>query len=182
MAYATSADLETLTGTPIDLSRSELLLDLASDLIDTYLGGPQLDAAATELYDRPDGELLVLRRWPVTSVTSVTVADIHGDETTLDADRYRWTRTGILTRTGGCWPDRTQSVEVTYTAGHEEDSPTAGTLKSVCLDMARSAAVNPSGVQSESIGDWSATYEGVVVGISPTHQQALDRLRTPTVS
>lgn len=64
--------------------------------------------------DGPDTGVLLLPSLYVTDLASVTV-----DGTALDPDTYRWSRSGVVTRTGAAgWTDEPRGVVVALTHGH----------------------------------------------------------------
>jgi hypothetical protein len=109
--------------------------------------------------------LLNLPEMPVTAVATVHqdgVLLIHGTD-------YRWNRYGILTRLGGstwrgplagCWP-LDADITVVYDHGYAQ-VPAA--VKQVCVQLAGRAWVNPRGMASESIGDWSGSWDKARAG------------------
>lgn len=161
MAYATEAEFDTVTGLTVAVTRATLLLDLASDAIDEYVGFPLAAAAAIESYDGRGGKTLTLRRFPVSAVAAVTVIDTDGAETILNPDGFRWSKAGWLTRVGDWWPCHEQSVDVDYTAGYPAGAAALGVAKAVCIDLARREIVNPKRAESESIGDYSISNADV---------------------
>ncbi|WP_048574133.1 hypothetical protein [Streptomyces leeuwenhoekii] len=98
---------------------------------------------------------ILLPEMPVTAVASVTV-----DGTLQDAGTWRVNRHGVLTRLGGCWP-LDADITVVYDHGYAQ-VPAAVTQ--VCVQLAGRAWVNPRGMASESIGDWSGTWDKARAG------------------
>ncbi|GAA3301315.1 hypothetical protein [Streptomyces cinereospinus] len=99
--------------------------------------------------------IMNLPEMPVTAVISVTV-----DGTLLDADAWRVNRHGILTRRYGCWP-LDADIGVVYDHGYPI---VPAPVKQVCVQVAGRAWVNPRGMASESIGDWSGTWDKARAG------------------
>ncbi|MFI7014147.1 hypothetical protein [Streptomyces sp. NPDC050164] len=109
--------------------------------------------------------LINLPEMPVTAVASV---HLDGELLTNGTD-YRWNRYGILTRLGeptwrgrlaACWPLDAE-VSVVYDHGYAQ-VPAA--VKQVCIQLAGRAWVNPRSMASESIGDWSGTWDKTRAG------------------
>lgn len=98
---------------------------------------------------------ILLPEMPVTAVASITV-----DGTLLDAAAWRVNRHGVLTRLGGCWP-LDADITAVYDHGYVQ-VPAA--VKQVCVQLAGRAWVNPRGMASESIGDWSGTWDKARAG------------------
>lgn len=179
MAVATTEELRrwlrrTEAFSEEETAQAELFLDLAQGTIEDE-AGQELDTATdTVTLDGPgrsDGgstdsgtHRLVLPRWPVTAVASVTLLDPDGDqELTYGADEdFTWSQDGILTRVGGCWPAGDQVVQVVYTAGF---SAWPKGLKRIGLRLAGAAWDNPAGLTAESLGDHSRQFNAETLGM-----------------
>lgn len=160
MAYASADDLALLLGIgpvmPADQAgRACLLLDLAAGRIEQETGQSLTLATETVTLPGGDGPILVLPRWPVTALASVTRVNARGDSTVLTPGvDYRWDRAGILTRRRGCWhAEDDYTAEVT--AGHD---PVPDSVRALNLDLAARAWPNSTGLKAESLGDYSVTY------------------------
>lgn len=181
MAYATPEQLRLLLRLPAftgdEEARAQLLLDLAEGVIDLETGQPLEESTDTVVLDSPTqhrawpelqgiGERrLVLPRWPVKAVTSVTVFREDGTDEVLTygADQdYTWSAAGILTRVNACWPLHDRSTQVTYTAGH---NPLPKGLTGIELRLAAGAWSNPLLASSESLGDHSISYSAEALGM-----------------
>lgn len=151
MAFATQDDLEAFVGHPVDATRAQLLLDLASASVAEAAGVPiaALDGDEVTLYGT-GSPLLLLPAWPVTAVATVTV-----DGTAVTG--FTWNRAGELRYSGG-WT-RGADIVVTYSHGYAEAAvPT--TIKSVTLEVAARGLMNPQRLQSYT-GDGTAAVFGV---------------------
>lgn len=98
--------------------------------------------------------LLNLPEMPVTAVASVTL----GGVVLVNGTDYRWNRHGNLTRLGygACWT-LDEDVEVICTHGY---AVTPDAVAQVCLQLAARAWIAPKeAVASESLGDYSVTYD-----------------------
>lgn len=104
----------------------------ALDAVTTMLArkGYAVTASATEDYPAPSGGVLVLRRHPVTAVTSVTVyaSGTATAYTLFDPaiapvlDAYTVSTAGLIELSAGArWPSGT-TVRVVYTAGYSDDA------------------------------------------------------------
>ncbi|MGW1035010.1 hypothetical protein ACWD4Z_22840 [Streptomyces antibioticus] len=181
MAYATPEQLRLLLRLPPfageDEARALLLLELAEGVIDGETGQPLEESTDTVLLDSPTqhspwpdvqgtGERrLVLPRWPVKTLSSVTLFREDGTDEVLThgADRdYTWSAAGILTRVGACWPLHDRSIEVVYTAGY---NPLPKGLTGIELRLAAGAWSNPLLAASESLGDHSISYSAEALGM-----------------
>lgn len=165
MAYATVAQFATLLGTTEaglsaeQRARAELLLDLAAGVIDDELGQSLIQEETTVELDGTGTDVLLLPRWPVTAMASVTVIDDLDEdpvEVVEDVD-FRWSRDGRLRRLCRCWPCVERAVTVTYTAGYPDEEIPAG-IQSITLRLARQGWENPGGKESERLGDWNAKW------------------------
>lgn len=153
-AFASTTDLEDYLQVTFDATdniRAGKLLDHASAVI---------RRAARQDFDFTSGDTvalaptgtdtLLLPQLPVTAVASVTV---DGVVLTTDVDYRVALPAGILRRLGaGRW---NQPVDVVYSHGYTalpED------LKAICVEMSARAWVNPRGVISEQIGNYSARW------------------------
>lgn len=163
MAYATSDELAVLMGrgdtpfTEAETERAQLLLDLAAGEIDRELGQSLTLSESTVEIDGTGTPVLLLPRWPVIAVASVTVVeDLDEPPISLVEDEdFRWSRFGKLRRIGRCWPCIERAVEATITAGWD---PIPADVKGINLRLAQTAWPNPIGAESERLGDWSVKY------------------------
>ncbi|HET8684980.1 MAG TPA: hypothetical protein VFM54_24370 [Micromonosporaceae bacterium] len=141
-------------------ARAQMLLDDAQALIEGPRGaGQKLELSTdTVTLDGTGTDRLLLPRWPVTAMVSVTVTE--DDETVqvlVDEVDYTWSAAGILTRVGGLWPREPRSVAVVYTPGY---STMPSNIKRICRRLAASAWRNTAGATVQEIGDsrvrWAA--------------------------
>ncbi|MGW2580832.1 hypothetical protein ACWCYZ_05745 [Streptomyces virginiae] len=179
MAGATAADLRAwlrlqAAFTDDETATADLLLGLALGVIEEEAGQPLESSTDTVVLDGPTEDStpyrtavrsprLVLPRWPVTAVHTVTEDGeelVHG----RDAD-YTWSASGIITRRGACWPSGDQVVEVVHTAGFLV-LPTG--LKRIQLRLAAAGWSNPEGLASESLGDHSRSFAAELLGMELT--------------
>ncbi|MEV0586327.1 hypothetical protein [Nonomuraea sp. NPDC050310] len=171
MPYATPEQLAVLMGrgdvpfTAAEQARAELVLTLASGVIDGETGQP-LDLATTTVeLDGNGTQLLLLPRWPVTAVTDVSVVD-DIDQAPADLVEnvdYRWSRHGRLRRLRCRWPCIERAITATVTAGWD---PIPDEVRAICLRLAQAGWDNAAGLESERLGDWSVKY--AVPGMNPT--------------
>lgn len=154
-ALATVADLALYLNTTIaagtETNRANLALDIASANVRSLAGGSvSATASEVETIDIDDQEdVLILRHFPVTAVASVT---IDGD--TVDADEYRFSSAGLLTRlTGAGWG--TGRIVVTYAYGY---TAVPDDVKGIVLANAKRIYQGLEGVSAESLGSYSVDY------------------------
>ncbi|WP_433406875.1 hypothetical protein [Streptomyces sp. CA-146814] len=197
MPYATADNLRLLLRQPSftedDTATAELLIELAQGVIDEETGQALELSEDTVTLDGPtrddsryQGQTasrhLILPRWPVTAVASVTLTDDEGDGEDLtfgkDAD-YTWSRDGTLHRRGGDWPTHDRAITVTYTAGY---APVPAGVKRLCLRLAAGGWSNFERLTSESLGDHSKAWAADALGIelTPTDEKKLGLYRART--
>lgn len=185
MAYATAAELAVLMGrgdtpfTPAETARADLLLALATGVIDAELGQSLVLGPSTAELDGTGTHVLLLPRWPVTALTSVTVIDDLGEapETLVEDDDFRWSAYGKLRRIGCRWPCIERAVEVAYTAGWD---PIPDDVRSICLRLAQAGWANPIGLESERLGDWSAKWSTPGMNLTTNELASLGFYRART--
>lgn len=190
MAFATEAELEAYTGTSIDTTRAELLLDLATGAIRAYTN-QTISRVTSDVVVLPGSwsNRLELPERPVVSVATVKIED-----TTLVADADyvwdgRWTllrgtseagvlviNDGPLISSHGDWGGAGAQVTVTYTHGF---ATIPDDVKGVCLALAARSLASPDGVNSESVGSYSVSYSrsGGAVSLLDEERRLLDRYR-----
>lgn len=196
MSYASENELRLLLRHPPftedQAATAALLLELAEGVIEEETGQPLARSTDTVILDSPtrqDGwphqpgagsRKLVLPRWPVTAVESVTILG-SGDQAddVLEPSAYTWSASGTLTRSSGWWPLTDRSVEVVYTAGHD---PVPKGVKRIQLRLAAAAWGNPLMASSESLGDHSVSFSAEDLGmtLAAKDKAALGRYRART--
>jgi hypothetical protein len=165
--WATPEDLRLhLRLDSIDAAQAAVAIAAAETIIRAALQ-QTIDAVAddTTVLVGNGRRVLNLPEMPVTAVASV-----HQDgELLTEGSDYRWNRYGILTRLGeptwrgrlaACWP---LDAEVAVVNSHGYTVVPAA-VKQVCVQLAGRAWVNPQGLASESIGDWSGTWDKARAG------------------
>jgi len=146
----------------------ESVINRASEFIENYCHRVFTSTFATftetEYYDGTGSQFLLLRAFPVTSVTSVkeweTSTNAATTTYTEHTDYTVFLDEGIIYRSSG-WARRRKGWQVVYVAGYAtipED------LKGACLEIAKLywAMRDKRGLKSESIGDYSYTTDGLV--------------------
>jgi hypothetical protein len=183
VAYASANELRLLLRHPQaftadETAQAELLIELAEGEVDDVTGQSLEQSTDTVTLDSPTRQdpfphtpgtgshTLILPRWPVTDVTSVTILGDDEDDEVLTFGKdhdYTWSASGTLTRVNGWWPTWDQSVQVVYTAGYA--TIPAG-VKRIVLRMAAAAWGNPMLLASESLGDHSRSFSAEALGMS----------------
>lgn len=161
MAYAEPQDLATWLGEDFDAdetTRAQMLLDLATGEVDDVLE-QNLEQVTDDqvVLDGTGTDTLVLPSWPVTAISAL---DEDGTSLT-QGDDYVWSRSGVVTRKRDVWPSLPRSVEVTFTHGY---TTIPEVIRSATVKIAAASWVNPAGVRSESIGDYSYRVEAPADG------------------
>ncbi|HEY9482905.1 MAG TPA: hypothetical protein VIR00_08075 [Micromonosporaceae bacterium] len=165
---ATAAQLGILMqDTGLDEDLATLLLELATGEVQGMarqrLVAVQDDQAVLIGSGAP---MLELPQRPVTAVTTVTV---DGDAVTdwTWPGRARWLHRG-------CGWGHLSTVAVTYDHGYAADDWRLVPAQNATLGLARQVAVNPSGVESESIDDYRVQYAASLAAAAA----AADNLRS----
>lgn len=172
MSYATPAQLAAWMGLPSftpnseDEIRAQLLLDVATGKIDDELGQSLVLAATVDDLDGTGTDVLVLSRWPVTAVASVTV-----DGELLAPGDYEWETAGLLRRRHGCWA-RCDDVVTSFTAGH---NLIPKSVVGLCLELASGSWDNPTAKKSERLADYQVAYLREGMSLSTADKKALGR-------
>ncbi|MFB7354853.1 hypothetical protein [Streptomyces gardneri] len=194
MAYASPDDLRRLlridSFTEEETATAELLIELAQGVIEDETGQALEQSQDTVILDGPTDEdpryhpasgsrRLILPRWPVTAVASVTLTE-DDEELTFgkDAD-YTWSASGILHRRGAEWPSHDRAVEVVYTPGY---APVPAGPKRITLRLAAAGWSNPEFLAAETLGDHSRSFSAEALGMELTaaDRRALGAYRART--
>ncbi|WP_432063351.1 hypothetical protein [Streptomyces sp. S1] len=183
MAYASPEQLRLLLRqeafTADETAAAELLIDLAQGAIDDETGQALESSTDTVTLDGPtrdDGlyqsstrsQRLILPRWPVTAVASVTVHGEDGQDVALVHGPHRdytWSADGILTRVGGEWPAHDRAVTAVVTAGF---LPLPAGVRRICLRLASVGWSNPEFLSAETLGDHSRSFSAEALGMELT--------------
>lgn len=191
MAYATSDDVadrlgRTLTAT--EQTQVTAFLDDATGFIDGYLRRSLDEATVSQILPLVDNRVRLPKR-PVSAVASVKAIQEDG---TVGATLTGWRWDGIATvdliegrqqlNLPEWWNDEhDRTVQVTYTHGY---ATVPDDVKAVCAQLATRAFLNPTGLRSETVGDYSYSLAipatGVPFGayLDPNSMKVLDRYRT----
>ena len=156
---------------------AQAFIDAATALVRSYCGwhiAPSVEETVT--LDGSGSSLLPLPSLHVTAVASVTE-----DGTALTEDDYRWSASGWLRKTCGCWTGKERGVEVTFTHGFDEAPDVAG----VVMAVASRGQVSPRGEVRQQAGPFATTFSqfdagqgGGIVLLRP-EMATLDRYRLP---
>ena len=175
MTWPTTDDLRIFLGgefaDPDDVSRAQLLLDLAVGAVEGEAGQPLESGEVTSTLDGTGTSTLVLPRWPVTAVATVEVDDTEETEFTFSTD-------GRLRRTEGVWTAGHQNIEVAYTAGF---TTVSRDLWKVVLEAAAAAWSTPPNVTQETLGDHSVSYGRAHVELNEEQARVARRYQANTV-
>lgn len=134
------------------------MLNAVSGAIRTYCGwhiSPILECTFT---GRGDGQLLML---PAMGVQGITALTVDGET----SDDYQWDDGGMIRLNNGAFPRSFRSVVCEYSAGIESPE-----LAQIVSQIAANALVAAPGVNSESAGNVSISYnktgDGITGGVS----------------
>lgn len=182
---ATPSDLASLLQSDVDTSTATLLIEMATSLVQQACGGQRIIQVVddTITIGGTTDSWLDLPQLPVTAVSSVTRDD--GEPVTVgtgnNADyklvgnriwsRCGWqanlgwpagylTNAGRVMRVGDSWQSPTL-VTVTYTHGFAPGSQDLQLARSAALALAKAGYSNPGGASSESIDDYSVSYDAM---------------------
>ena len=137
------------------------LIDRASQFIKRYTGRVLNQTTLTETYDALGSPVLLLRDFPVVSVTSVHESiDQVFDATTLvpAADYYVNLRKGRITRTSGApWLSYPDAVQVVYSAGYAT-IPTDIEMVALELCAAKWRRRRNEGLSGKTLSDGSVMF------------------------
>ncbi|MDP9301838.1 MAG: hypothetical protein M3P43_13250 [Actinomycetota bacterium] len=126
---------------------------------------------------------ILLPQIPVTTLTSITIADVE-----LDVTAYRVDRSGIVWRLDGLrWPLGHGNIGAKYDHGHDEVPPD---LVGVCvniasdLDAKEQRQLAGGGVSSLTLGPFSVGYQSptqaqILATLAWTDRRILDNYRVP---
>jgi hypothetical protein len=185
MAYATANQLRLFMRHPDaftdeETDQAELLIELAEGAIEDETGQSLEQSEDTVILDGPTGgdrwpdapgtgsRKLILPRWPVTAVASVTwLRDDADDEVLTEGtdEDFTWSAAGVLTRVGAWWPTADRSTEVVYTAGY---AAIPKGVRRIVLRLASAGWGNPGLLQSETLGDHSRSFATEALGMELT--------------
>jgi hypothetical protein len=164
MSLISLADYKTkkgITGEEDDV-KNQLFLDQASAFIEKYCDRTFASTTYTdEEYDGTQTQTLILKQWPVTSVTSVQYRDdIYSDSdfSTLDSQYYfRDEDPGTIRRIDGVFEEGIHNWRVTYVAGY---ATIPDDLQEACADIATfmENTVKAKGIDSETLSQYSVNY------------------------
>lgn len=145
-------DLASYLKQDLDTATAQRARTIAEGAITGYTG--QLITEATYEHtlpvDRATLEVVMPQR-PVTGVGAVEV----GGVTLTEGTDYYWDYSPWLLLASA--PDPWAPATVTYTAGYATVPPV---VKAVALGVAGRAYTNPTGLRTEQVDDYSATYAG----------------------
>lgn len=179
---ATPTDLAALLQSDVDTSTATLLIEMATAIVQQACGGQRIVQVVGDVLTMGcySDSWLDLPQIPVTAVASVVL-----DGVTLTANTdYKlignriWRRYGWQANLGYPWDwsyswahatippgypvQEPSTVVVTCTHGYAAGSQDLQLARSAVLSLARSGYSNPSGASSESIDDYSVTFDAMV--------------------
>jgi hypothetical protein len=168
---ATATDVEDAlvrSLTDDEAARVDRLIERAEAIVAGDMPGFTFGTGSEEAELEGDGDdYLVLPRYPVTAVTSVTIAGLA-----LTDDDYRFDVLGRLRRRGSAianphddaldglrlrWPDAGTIIVVGYDYGFAA-STVPGDITAVVAELVAAKLTNPEQIVQEAIGDRSHTY------------------------
>jgi uncharacterized phiE125 gp8 family phage protein len=180
----------------VDESLLETLINQASDIVEKHIGRAIKSATYTQYYDGDGSEDLILRNWPLISVTTLHVDTARsfpdGSLLTADTDYVVYKEDGrisLLTEPlrnqygANVFPSSRKCIKVVYVAGYAtvpNDLIWAANEMVAYLYDNRSAA---SAVASQSIGGFSESYNDAAGTDIPAHvRKVVDRYRDQPIA
>lgn len=194
---ATPSDLASLVQGDVDTSTATLLIEMATAIVQQACGDQRIVQVVgdTLTTSGTTDSWLALPQIPVISVSSVTldgVALTAGTDYKLVGNRlfrrqgwqanygWPWDDSGIgapyysYAPPSLTWPYQEPSaVTLTYTHGFAAGSQDLQMARSACLALCKGAYTNPSGATSESIDDYSVSFDAMAAQMeSAPHMKA----------
>lgn len=178
--YTTTENIKNKLGQSLTEHQAAYFTDVLSPVIDTYIDNQTntsfVNGAATVYADGEGTSLLIIP----TMNTVTAVRNESGD--TIPSTDYTLLPQGSTEKTAirskaGIWSEGYENYSIIGKLGH---SAVPETITHIATELAVNAlTVNNSGLKSEKVGDWSATYADVEKNISPLSLELLksyDRL------
>lgn len=165
-----------VTLTDDELPRVDVQVQLAAAYVRRRTGQTLTLVDDDELTIDGTGDRLVFL--PERPVIDVTAVEVDGETWELGVD-YEWSeRRGKLVALGGCWPRGWRNITITYSHGY---ATIPLDIQGLIYGLARRALDNPAGqsVRSESLGQYSVTYENLVGGLTAAESELIAELRLP---
>lgn len=150
MSYATPAELASFLQVPeVDTLSAQMALDAATSRIDAVTRGWRFLPVAATTVSLAGGQRSLRLQRPVTAVASVASTSLG--VVTAHAVNVDYELVGSELRWLGCygWPD---NLTVTYSRGM---AAVPGDVKDACLQVTALRYGNPSGLESETIDDYT---------------------------
>jgi hypothetical protein len=164
-----------ITSTDYDLVISRIISGIGS-LFDTVTGRSLIvNAADVTEYYKGLSPLLVVKRYPIVSITSITEAldyDFSNATALVANTDYRLTDDGaggILHRIYTYWPDVPDAVQVVYRGGYCSAGQTPGSGETAMPNDLREAAIEQASFifkRKDDIGLTSVAFDGGSIGKS----------------
>lgn len=180
MSFSTSAadlakQLRISLDHPDDVAAAVQLLADAQAVIEEEAGQPLESEQVTLAVDGTGTCELVLPRWPVTAVDSVTETDADGNSEVLvegEGEDFTWGSDGLLTRLGAVWPCGQRNISVVVTAGFVT-VPTS--LLRIQRRLAAAGWHNPAGADSEQTADHNVRWHTAGMELTTAERRIIGR-------
>jgi len=152
-ALITREELETYLNTEIPPATADLLIELATGVVQGVTGQRIVAATSTEVVDATyPARTLELTQYPIREVSNVVLEGQTIEDYKLVRQRL-WRKAGWAAQLSE--PSR---IEVTYLHGYDPDDRHLATARKVVLTLCAAGVGNPEQVRSESIDDYRVTY------------------------
>lgn len=170
LALVTSTAMTTILGVTAGSAEATQVDDLineASQLaLSVSLRSTLVSTSLTEYYDGDGTNLLHMRAWPITAVTSIhvddsTPRDWSDTDDLVDSDYYLiYEKEGKIALDGYYFTTGTRNVKVIYTAGYATvPYRLQKAVKSLVIFWYQQSKEKRVGVRSFSVGDKSTSFE-----------------------
>lgn len=182
-------DVEAILGrdlTTAETERVDRLIEMAEAQVESLIPGFAIatGTASDEVVAYNDPDVMWTRRYPVSAVTSFAV-----DGNAVDAADYRWNEMGEIQLLGGgrlnSWEVNLRAfpvnptVTITYDYGiWPLGADVAAAVAAVVAALLRGQAAGSIGIQSESLGAYSVSYDTAAAasgGLAPPASELLRR-------
>jgi hypothetical protein len=175
--FAEPEDLASLLQQDLDASTANLVLEMATAIIQAEVGQRIVQVVDDEIeldldgYDA--GPYLYLPERPVTAVDSVLIGATAVTDYSAQLSRGSlWRADGWRSTLVGYF-DQPSTVTVTNTHGYPVGHQKLQLARSMCLSLAKGFYANPSGAVREAIDDYQVAYEAMASQVTEFMSKAL---------
>lgn len=157
------------------------LLAFATDWLESRCSRTLIQATMRETYDGDGSRSLVLKQFPVDSLTTVTITDDDGTEYDIATDQFRVNAvTGVMLFKPDAdddytyFPEGFQNVAIVYVAGYET---VPDDLQEAAIELMEQVVTLSPGVKGERLGDYAVTFRDAASQMSAHFWAVVARYR-----